>query len=168
MRNPTPAILTTAAILFLGCFTGLRAHDGKECYVAKLTPDDQVQIVVKPCSPTPGSPAPKTADRAWWLVNSASWAISIADVENTQYVMRLGGREGNPIYGSHPSRLRAYAISGGIAGLTTYLSYRWKKQDDLDFIQYHKYYKIRWWSVDLVNVGAHGFGLAFTFAATGK
>lgn len=110
----------------------------------------------------------RTADKAWWLITAASIGSTVADVENTQYVLRHGGQEGNPVFGQHPTRLRMYAITGALTGLSTWVSYRWKKVDDQDKITYGYTAKVRWYAVPLVNVGAHGFGVGFTLGATGR
>jgi hypothetical protein len=51
-------ILTALTILFLGCFTGLRAHEGKQCFVAHLTPEGGAYLVEKPCAEVPPIPKP--------------------------------------------------------------------------------------------------------------
>src|SRR5712691_2021905 len=110
----------------------------------------------------------RTADKAWWGLNVASWASTVADVENTELVLRHGGRELNPLYGPHPSHLRMYAISAPLAGLSTWLSYRWKREDDADKIKYGYTARVRWYIAPVINLGAHGFGVGFTLMETGR
>jgi hypothetical protein len=110
----------------------------------------------------------RTADKNWWLVTAASIASNVADVENTQFCLRHGCREVNPLQGGHPSRLRAYGVTLPITGLMTYLSYKWKRQDDYDRAVLGRTAKVRWYVPQVVNLGIHGFGLAFTFASTGR
>jgi hypothetical protein len=111
----------------------------------------------------------KTADRKWWLTNAASWASTVADIENTQYCMRHGCREGNPLFfSSHPTRLRQYEVMAPIAALTTWLSYKWKREDEADVVHYHRRAAVKWYAPAITNIGVHSFGLAFTFSSTGR
>jgi hypothetical protein len=163
-----------AIAMLTACFLApslLLAHDGpaKECYIASINSEGGAVLTPKVCAPDLSQPTKHyTADKAWWLVNLTSWVATVADIENTQAVLRAGGQEGNPIYGSHPSRLRAYAIAAPLAGLTSWVSYRWKREDDHDKAVLGRVAKVRWYASPLVNAGTHGFGIAFTLAATGR
>jgi hypothetical protein len=58
-------------------------------------------------------------------------ATTIYDIEGTQSCLRAGTcRETNPIYGSHPSRARAYSIAMPLNGFLIYLSARQKRRGD--------------------------------------
>ena len=49
--------------------------------------------------------------RLFWLGTAIIVGSVVADVETTQAAMRRGAHEANPIYGSYPSRPRAYGIA---------------------------------------------------------
>jgi hypothetical protein len=120
---------------------------------------------------TQSLPVPhRTADKAWWLWNGASWALTIADAENTKYVLNQGNaRELNPLYGPNPSRLRLYAISAPIAGLASYISWREKRKDDAATAFGVKVsWTDKWFLVPLANGLSHGIGVGFTFGSTGR
>lgn len=58
-------------------------------------------------------------------------ATTVYDIEGTQSCLRAGTcRETNPIYGSHPSRARAYSIAMPLNSLMIYLSARQKRKGD--------------------------------------
>lgn len=58
-------------------------------------------------------------------------AATVYDIEGTQACLRAGTcRETNPIYGSHPSRARAYSIAMPLNGFLIYLSARQKRRGD--------------------------------------
>jgi hypothetical protein len=113
----------------------------------------------------------RTADKAWWAANLLSWGLTAADVENTQYCFHAMATcyETNPIFGSrHPSRLRMYAITAPLAGFTSWLSYKWKREDDQDRAILGRTAAVRWYVAPFINAGAHSFGLGFTLVNTGR
>lgn len=73
-------------------------------------------------------PKRERLDKKFWALWAPAIVLTIADVEITaSCVQRAGCYESNPVYGPHPSRLRLYAIRGGITGVAFYLSQRWKR-----------------------------------------
>lgn len=48
-------------------------------------------------------------DKKFWLSVALVAGSVVADVETTEAARGRGAREGNPVYGAHPTRLRAYA-----------------------------------------------------------
>jgi hypothetical protein len=112
-----------------------------------------------------------TADKSWWAVNALSWASVVADVENTQYCFRAEPtcQESNPVFGSrHPSRARMYSIMAVPAAFTTWLSYKWKREDDRDTAILGRTAKIRWYIAPLIHLGGHGFAIGLTLVNTGR
>jgi hypothetical protein len=62
----------------------------------------------------PAHAAPKWhwfKDKKLWLSFALIGGSIVADVETTQMARGRGAQEGNPLFGSQPSRLRAYAAS---------------------------------------------------------
>lgn len=58
-------------------------------------------------------------------------ASTVYDIEGTQACLHAGTcREANPIFGSRPSRLRAYSIAMPLNGFLIYLSARQKRRGD--------------------------------------
>lgn len=112
----------------------------------------------------------RTADRAFWLSTGLSLALTVADVENSHYALnKLGTIEANPVFGQHPGRARYYAICLPIFAVNTYLSYRYKREDDAMAaagIRGHKYAK--WWVPSLANTVVHAVGVTVTLASTGR
>lgn len=112
----------------------------------------------------------KTADKAFWLSTALNVGLTVADAENSLYALRRpGAQESNPLLGSNPSRGRMYAIMLPAAALTTYFSFRYKREDDaLKAAGYpgHKYMK--WWVPNLLNTAGHALGVGVTLASTGR
>jgi hypothetical protein len=63
--------------------------------------------------------------------SAALIAASVYDIEGTQACLQAHTcREANPIFGSHPNRLRAYSITMPVNGLLIYLAAREKRRGD--------------------------------------
>jgi hypothetical protein len=69
----------------------------------------------------------RVASRRFILASLFQIAATIGDVESTQYGLSHGAREANPLFGSHPSRAKQYAIAMPIAGGIVAWSYRLKR-----------------------------------------
>ena len=111
----------------------------------------------------------RTADKAWWIANGVSWGLTVADFGNTLYGLRQPGvREANPLLGHHPSVGRMLAVGLPITSFQTYMSYRWKKQDDADRLAGVKLAKIRWYWMPAVNATAHGVAIGVSIGLTGR
>lgn len=112
----------------------------------------------------------KTADKAFWVSTLLSVGLTVADAENTKYALgRPGATESNPLFGKNPSRARMYGIMLPIAGLTSYYSFRYKREDDaLKAAGYggHKY--VKWWLPNLFNTAEHALGVGVTLGFTGR
>ncbi len=109
-------------------------------------------------------------NRNFWLSTGLSLALTIADVENSRLALsRVGTSEANPLFGSHPSRGRYYAVTLPIFAANAYMSYRWKREDAAlaySGIPGHKYAK--WHIPNDLNTIAHAIGLAITLGSTGR
>ena len=111
----------------------------------------------------------RTADRDWWLLTLASEAATVADVENTKLCLELPNNyETNPVYGSHPSRLRLYGISEAIWGVDTYLSWKLKRSEDAAAAFGARRTWPRWWLLPLSNIAGHTVGVLATIGNTGR
>lgn len=113
----------------------------------------------------------KTADRAFWLWQSVSQAATVADVENSIYVLQHCGGciERNPIFGQHPNRAVYYGITEGIFVAEVPFTFYYKRQDDAlkaAGIQGHRYAK--WWILPALNTAGHGVGVGVTVGLTGR
>jgi len=67
------------------------------------------------------------ADRNFFLTALFQVGATIGDIESTQYGLSHGARELNPLYGSHPSRAKQYAITMPITAAVLGWSYRLKR-----------------------------------------
>ncbi len=76
---------------------------------------------------TPPRERMRTADRSFWLTHVFQIAATVADIESTQYGLAHGAREANPLFGSHPSRGKQYAISMPLSAAVVGWSYRLKR-----------------------------------------
>ncbi len=68
-------------------------------------------------------------DKKFWLGFATIAGSVVADVETTEAARGRGAQEGNPLYGSHPSRLRAYGTGFGMEApmlIGLYLSRKYK------------------------------------------
>lgn len=112
----------------------------------------------------------RTADRAYWASTITSLGWTVADVENSVYILKSPKtHEVNFIFGSHPSRGRYYAICLPVFLGSAYLSYRYKREDEA--LKYaglptHKY--VRWWLPEALNTGSHVLGVLVTLTSTGR
>jgi hypothetical protein len=112
-----------------------------------------------------------TVDRAFVTWNVISQATTIADGElSVRRGRETGVYETNPIYGSPVTRGRYYAVSELIYGLTSWASYRSKRESDAA-----RYFGARpdfthrmWWLPQFGNAAAHLIGIGFTIARTGR
>jgi hypothetical protein len=88
-----------------------------------------IHFAPPPLSLEPGPPreSKRVADRNFWLTALFQVGATIGDIESTQYGLSHGARELNPLYGSHPSRAKQYAITMPIAAAVLGWSYRLKR-----------------------------------------
>lgn len=70
----------------------------------------------------------KTVDRSFVLLTLFQFVGSVADIETTQYGLRHGTHEGNPLFGRHPSRAVQYGVTIPLSAGVALLSYRLKKR----------------------------------------
>ena len=77
--------------------------------------------------PAPSRRRKPVADRSFWLAAMFQVGAAIADIESTQYGLGHGARELNPLYGTHPTRARQYAIAMPIGAGVLAWSYRLKR-----------------------------------------
>lgn len=112
----------------------------------------------------------RTADRSFWLSTSTSLLMTVADNENSLVALRRPGvHEIDPLYGSHPSRARYYAIDIPIAIGAAAFSYHYKRQDDAlraAGMPGHRF--VKWWLPNLLNTGSHAAGVIWTVVKTGQ
>lgn len=111
-----------------------------------------------------------TADKKFLASTILSGVLTVADVENSVYALRRNDvREANPLYGSHPGRGRYYAISMPIFAFTSYMSYRWKRQDDaLRDASFGGHKWAKWWLPETLNSASHLVGIWTTLGSTGR
>lgn len=105
--------------------------------------------------PRPAVVREKTIDRPFIILQALQLAAMIGDVESTRYGLSHGGREGNPLVGSHPSRAVLYGISLPVTAGLTYWSYHLKKAAP---------HSRRWQIVPLVTMGIHGVAAVHNLA----
>lgn len=113
----------------------------------------------------------KTIDKSFWTVILLSYISTAIDNENSHYAMMNSkyGRELNPIYfAKRPSRARMYEISMPITTLSNYMAYRAKRIEDAEIAFGMKVRGPRWWMYNVVTIGSHVGGAAFTVAMSGR
>ena len=83
--------------------------------------------------------------KSFWALASLNSALTVADIELTQNCLSTipGCREANPLYGTHPGRMRMYAINVPITAGINYLSYR----------VFTGKYKTRLWALPQASLG---------------
>lgn len=84
-----------------------------------------VPVLVQPIVVVPSKPKP-TSTKKFWALTAFSAAMTVADIELTQNCLATvrGCYETDPIYGTHPSRARMYAINIPVNAAVSYLSYK--------------------------------------------
>lgn len=84
-----------------------------------------VPALVQPIVVVPSKPRP-TSTKKFWALTAFSAAMTVADIELTQNCLATvrGCYETDPIYGTHPSRARMYAINVPVNAAVSYLSYK--------------------------------------------
>lgn len=69
----------------------------------------------------------RVVNRSFILASLFQVGATIGDIETTQYGLSHGHKEGNPLFGSAPSRKLQYAVAVPVAGVVVGWSYRLKK-----------------------------------------
>ena len=167
---------TIACLLLLSTTAHAQCPAGMKC--ADLPEKPIPRVNVKLIDDTTGArirlnlPVPhRTADRAYTTWAIVSQFATIADNENSLYSIKDNrARELNPLLGTHPSRGRYYAVGEVFYALTSYASYRSKREADAarafgarpDFT--HRY----WWMSMAGNTAVHVVGIALTIRNTGR
>ena len=84
-----------------------------------------VPALVQPIVVVPKISKPPST-RKFWALTAFSAAMTVADIELTQNCLATvrGCYETDPLYGTHPSRARMYAINVPINAVVTYVSYK--------------------------------------------
>src|SRR5205814_5751309 len=84
-----------------------------------------VPVLVQPIVVVPQASKPIPAKK-FWALTAFSAAMTVADIELTQNCLATirGCYETDPLYGTHPTRMRMYAINVPINALVAYLSYK--------------------------------------------
>ena len=84
-----------------------------------------VPALVQPIVVVPKTSKP-TNTKKFWALTAFSAAMTVADIELTQNCLATvrGCYETDPLYGTHPSRARMYAINVPINAAVTYISYK--------------------------------------------
>lgn len=113
----------------------------------------------------------RTVDRAYTTWATVSQVSGVIDNETSLYAIKdYRAVELNPLLGPHPSRGRYYAIDEFFFVVTSYASYRAKREADAarefgatpDFT--HRY----WWMSMAANTTVHVVGTVLTLVNTGK
>ena len=99
---------------------------GPQPQVAVLTaavPPLVQPIVVVPKNQKPQRPI---SAKKFWALTAFSAAMTVADIELTQNCLATvrGCYETDPLYGTHPTRARMYAINVPINAAVAYVSYK--------------------------------------------
>ncbi|HVN20763.1 MAG TPA: hypothetical protein VMU05_18390 [Dongiaceae bacterium] len=92
------------------------------------------------------SKPPRVVDRQFLLLSALNFGAMIADIEMTQYKLSPTVREGNPLFGSHPSREMMYEMSLPVVFATTMWSRQLKKNAP---------HSKRWMIVPIVGASVH-------------
>jgi hypothetical protein len=102
----------------------------------------------------PGNKAPKSriADKKFWTFTAVQFGAAVFDIETTQAGMRNGGVEGNPLFGSHPSRAKMYGVSFPLTAAVCALEYRLKKDGRNTNAESDG---ALWWALGAANVAVH-------------
>ncbi len=166
------------AVLILALATTAHAQCPQGLKCAELPEKPIPRVNVKLIDDTTGArirlnlPVPhRTADRAYTAWAIVSQFATIADNENSLYAMKDAHvTEINPLLGSHPSRGRYYAVNEFFYVVTSYASYRAKREADAaiafgarpDFT--HRY----WWMSMAGNTAVHVVGTVLTIRNTGR
>ena len=84
-----------------------------------------VPPLVQPIVVVPKMSKP-VSTRKFWALTVFSAAMTVADIELTQNCLATvrGCYETDPLYGTHPTRLRMYAINVPINAAVAYVSYK--------------------------------------------
>lgn len=84
-----------------------------------------VPVLVEPIVVVPSKPKP-ISTKKFWALTAFSAAMTVADIELTQNCLAAvrGCYETDPLYGTHPTRARMYAINVPINVAVSYLSYK--------------------------------------------
>jgi hypothetical protein len=116
---------------------------------------DKPEVQVKVPAETKAPPAfHKIADKKFWILAGLQVGATIADFETTQWAERVrpDGGEVNPLYGSHPGRMRMYGIGMSLTGVQILLQYKSKEMS-----QRNGKMKKAWIVGTLLNTGVHTF-----------
>jgi hypothetical protein len=115
----------------------------------------QPKIQANLSAETQASPHPhKIADKKFWILAGLQVGATIADFETTQWAERVrpDGGEVNPVYGSHPGRMRMYGIGMSLTGVQILLQCKSKGMS-----QRNGKMKKAWIVGALLNTGVHTF-----------
>jgi hypothetical protein len=95
--------------------------------------DNSPPALILPTAVSPVPPvqkSPRVLDRKFTAFAGAGWLMTIADIEWTQHNLASGAAyETNPIFGSHPSRLRMYGTVLPINSACTLVSRYMRKRN---------------------------------------
>ncbi len=95
---------------------------------------------------------PRIADKKFWTLTAVQFGAAVFDIESSQAGLRNGAVEGNPLFGSHPSRARMYGISMPQTAAVCALGY-WLKKTGRDTDA--KRGSSLWWMLGAANATAH-------------
>jgi hypothetical protein len=176
------AVLTAwlLTLLFGSCIIGLQAQNLPD----KPQPTVKIQFTCKldvKCQENYGVKANQkfyrqlpvvqpTVDHAYVLSTSTTVLLSIADIENSIYTLnKPGTQEVNWLFGSHPGRVRYYAVILPVDAATTLISYRYKREDEaLKAAGYPGHKIVKWWLPTTMMSAAHIVGILVTVTSTGR
>jgi hypothetical protein len=119
------AAISIVLFLLLTSLAGFAAEppSGPEPQAAVLSA--AVPPLVQPIVVVPKTTKP-VSTRKFWALTAFSAAMAVADIELTQNCLATvrGCYETDPLYGTHPTRLRMYAINVPINAAVAYVSYK--------------------------------------------
>jgi hypothetical protein len=113
----------------------------------------------------------RTVDNKW-LISTIGMGIStVFDVQESLYIMHKypNGYEINPIYGKHPNAIRYYSIQAPMTVFISYLSWKWKREDEaLECYGYHGHKIMKWHLLNDIVTGIHIVDIGFMTSEGGR
>lgn len=71
---------------------------------------------------------PKVVDKEFLIVSAWMWTSMVADAESTVRGVESGCQELNPLYGTHPTRGKMYAIGIPVTAVLQFFTYKMKQR----------------------------------------
>ena len=105
--------------------------------------------------------APRVIDAKWIAWTAATFAATAIDYSVVRHKLNAGECCERGIIGRH-SATAGLAVSLGTDVLSTWLSYRWKREEVYDLRAGRKLSVWRWWTPAAVNIAPHAVGITLS------